>query len=95
MVRRPAKVEDVESHSGAETIPVLCMLSSQRDCIRDAHSPRSRRKLVGGRHAVLYEDVQALLDGQRCIEHDKSETERKDIIAGTDFEEVANGTLQD
>lgn len=50
---------------------------------------------MGGRHAVLYEDVQALLDGQRCIEHDKSETERKDIIAGTDFEEVANGTLQD
>lgn len=49
---------------------------------------------MGGRLAVLYEDVQALLDRQRRIEHDKSKTERKDIIAGTDFEEVANGTLQ-
>ena len=47
-----------------------------------------------GRHAVLYQYIQALLDGQRRVEDDKSETKWKNVIAGTDFEEVADGTLQ-
>ena len=70
MVRRPAKVDDVESHIGAETMP-----GCVNDCV-----------LVLLLITILGENVQALLDGQRGIEDDESETERKDIVAGASFE---------
>lgn len=51
---------------------------------------KSRRRVT---HTVLDQDVQALFNGQRGIENDETETQREDIIAVADFEEVANGTL--
>jgi hypothetical protein len=46
-----------------------------------------------GKLAILNEDVQTLLDGQRRIEDNQTETERKDIITRADFEEIANCAL--
>jgi hypothetical protein len=45
------------------------------------------------KRAILNEDVQTLLDGQRRIEDDESEAERKDIVGVSGLEEVANGAL--
>jgi hypothetical protein len=44
---------------------------------------------------VLCQDVDALLDEQIGIEDDKAEGEWQDIVAGTNFEEIANRVLQD
>jgi hypothetical protein len=43
--------------------------------------------------AILNENVQAFLDGERGVEDDESETEGEDVVAGADLQEVANGTL--
>lgn len=47
------------------------------------------------RRAILDENIQALLDGQGSIEDDESEAKREDVVAITDLQEVANGTLFD
>lgn len=47
-----------------------------------------------GSHAILDEDVQAFLDGERGVEDDESETEGEDVVASADLQEVANGTLR-
>jgi len=46
-----------------------------------------------GSRAILNENVQALLDGERGVKDDESETEGKDVVTGADLQEVANGTL--
>lgn len=45
-------------------------------------------------HAILDQDIQTLFDRQGRIEYDQAKTQREDIVAGTDFEEVANSRLQ-
>jgi hypothetical protein len=45
------------------------------------------------RHAILNENVQALLDGQPGIEDDQAKTQGEDVVTSADLEEVANGTL--
>lgn len=47
------------------------------------------------RHAILDENVQALLDGQPSIEDDQAKTQREHVVTSADLEEVANGTLFD
>lgn len=47
---------------------------------------------VQGR-AILDQDVETLLDGERGIEDDESEAEWQHIVTIAGFEEVANGTL--
>lgn len=48
----------------------------------------------GGR-TILNQDVEALLDEQVVVEHDEAEREREHIVAGPDFEELANPALFD
>jgi len=42
----------------------------------------------------LDEDVETLLDQQGGVEDDETVTERKHVVAGAGFEELANGSLQ-
>lgn len=42
---------------------------------------------------VLDEDTQALLDQERGVEHNKSEAERKHIVAPPNFQKASDGTL--
>jgi hypothetical protein len=44
-------------------------------------------------HAILDEDVQALLDGKGGVEDDQSEAEGEDVVGVSRLKEVANGTL--
>lgn len=55
-------------------------------------SPAER---FGGGHAILNENVQALLHGKSRIEDNQAKTEGKNVVASAYFEEVANGTLFD
>ena len=57
------------------------------------HSERPPCKREECIHAILNQDIQTLLDRERSIEYDEPETERKNIVAGADFEEVTDGTL--
>jgi hypothetical protein len=53
---------------------------------------------VGGkrvRHAILDENVQALLDGKPGVEDDEAKTQGENVVTSADLEEVANGTLFD
>lgn len=47
-----------------------------------------------GSRAILDENVQAFLDGERGVEDDESETERENVVTGANLQEVANGTLR-
>lgn len=85
LVRRPAKVDVFESHSGAETMPI------QQPSV--PRSTRHRGQDDGGYHTVLHEDVHASSDEEVVVEHDESEGERQDIVAGSDLEKLANGRL--
>jgi len=42
---------------------------------------------------ILDQYVQALLDKQVVVQHDETEREREDIVAGADLEKLANGSL--
>lgn len=44
---------------------------------------------------VLNQDVETLLDEQVGIENDKAEREGQDIVAGANFEEIANRILEE
>jgi hypothetical protein len=44
-------------------------------------------------HAILNQDIQTLLDREGSIEYDEPETERENVVACADFEEVTDGTL--
>lgn len=79
MVSRPAKVDVLESHSGAETMPVWLV----SDCSWELAAQRT----------ILDEDVQALLDEQGGVEDDQTEAERQDVVAGPDLEKGADGLL--
>lgn len=76
----PAKVDVFESHSGADTMPVVGVsaLASMRGLV-----------LL----TILNEDVEALLDQQRLIEDDQAETQGQNVVAGADFEECSDGAL--
>ena len=43
--------------------------------------------------AILYENIQAFLNGQSCVEDDQTETQRENIVARSDFEEIADCAL--
>lgn len=45
--------------------------------------------------AILYENIQAFFDGQGGVEDDQTETQRKNIVARSDFEEIADCALSD
>lgn len=45
------------------------------------------------RRAILNEDIQTLLDGERGVKDDEPEAERENVIGISGLEEVANGTL--
>lgn len=78
---RPAKVELFESHSGAETMPATVMLDlcNLRSCCEP--------------HTVLIQDIEALLDEQRRVEHDQAVADGQHIIARAGPEEGANCPL--
>jgi len=46
-------------------------------------------------HAILDENIQALFDREGGIENNEAETQREDVVAVADFQEIANGTLFD
>jgi hypothetical protein len=72
-------VDDLESHSGAETMPIY-----------NVSYGRGRRY---GALAVLVEDVQALLDEQRRVQHDQAVADGQHIVAGPRLEECADRSL--
>ena len=80
MVKRPANVEDLESHNGAETMP-------RRQSVKGS----ARRCNTA---TILVQDVQAFLDQQRCVENDQAVADGKHVIAGAGLEEGANGPLR-
>lgn len=86
LVSRPANVDVVESHSGADTIAVQRLSASAKSAHRFASRCRD--------HTVLHQDVQAGSKGKVIVEHDESEGERQDIVAGSNFEELAYGRLE-
>jgi hypothetical protein len=43
----------------------------------------------------LDENIQALFDREGGIEDNEAETQREDVVAVADFQEIANGTLFD
>ena len=45
------------------------------------------------RHTILNQDVQTLLDQQRCIEDDKTEAQWQNIVSGTLLEKLTNSNL--
>lgn len=47
------------------------------------------------RHAILDENVQALLDGKPGVEDNEAKTQGENVVTSADLEEVANGTLFD
>lgn len=68
LVRRPANVDVLESHSGAETMPVhsssvLGATELSVDCTR-------------GKHTVLHQDVHTGSDEEVVVEHDEPEGQR-------------------
>ena len=74
-------MDDFESHSGAETMPVHGMaLAFVGQCRRDAL-------------AVLVEYVEALLDKQRSVQYDQAIADGQDIVARPSLEEGAYGPL--
>lgn len=95
MVNRPAKVDVLESHNGADTMPVTpatFIPSAQR--FRSSFRNFQHRSSGRGRiHAILDQDIQAFLNRQRGIEDNKTETEGEDVVAVADFEEIADGAL--
>lgn len=52
-----------------------------------------KSKEGSARRAILNEDIQTLLDGERRVKDDESEAERENVIGISGLEEVANGTL--
>ena len=44
---------------------------------------------------ILYEDVEALFDGQGGVENDETEAERKNVVTGADLEEISNCALEE
>lgn len=82
-------MEAFESHNGAETMPVLPDIPLAR---QPRIPPLEGR---GALHAILNEDIQALLDGERGIKDNEAKTEGEDVVTVADFQEVANGTLFD
>jgi hypothetical protein len=72
-------VDDLESHSGAETMP--------------ASDVSYRRAAHVGALAVLVEDVEALLDEQRRVQHDQAVADGQHIVASPRLEECADGSL--
>lgn len=85
LVKRPAKVDVDESHNGADTIAMQhpSVFSSRRHkCGRNSRN-----------RTVLHQDVQAGSNGEVIVEHDESEGQRQDIVAGSNFEELAYGRL--
>lgn len=80
----------MESHNGAETIPIMRAESTI------GSSPRLwPPKVTGAKvHTILDKNVQTLFHRERRIEDNEPETQRKDVIASANLEEVANGTLE-
>ena len=50
---------------------------------------------AGWELAILNENIQAFFHRERGVEDDEAETQREDIVAGADLQEIANGTLFD
>jgi hypothetical protein len=44
--------------------------------------------------AILYQNIQTLLDQQRSVEDDQAKAERKNVVTRSDLEEVSNCALQ-
>lgn len=82
MVKRPAKVEVLESQRGAETMP--CLRSQSEGLTRGRGSCM---------HTILNEDVETLLDQQGRVKDNEAVTEGQDIVAGASFEEFTDGSL--
>lgn len=82
MVRRPAKVDELESHNGAETIPdeIVSLPTDQASLI-----------VV----TILDQNVQALFNSQGSIKDDQAKAEGQDIVACADLEEVADRMLDE
>ena len=76
----PAKVEDLESHSGAETMP------ARTDQLLHLH-------VVLGRLTILVQDVQTFLHQQSSIEDYQAIAYRQDVIARPGLEEGSNCSL--
>lgn len=72
------------------------MLAAQSKYI--SHLPRPTARGRGNcdpwrLHTVLYQDIQALLNEQVCIEDDQSERQRQNIVARSDLEKIADRFL--
>ena len=77
---RPAKVEVLESHSGADTMPGWLL-----------GDPCGG---TGGEvHTALDEDVQTLLNEQSGVQDYESVAERQHIVRGADFEKRSYRSL--
>jgi hypothetical protein len=79
-VSSPAKVEDLESHSGADTMP------ARPDQLLHLY-------VVPGGLTVLVEDVQALLHQQRGIEDYQAVAYGQHVIARPGLEESSDCSL--
>lgn len=86
LVRSPANVDVVESHSGADTIAIRRLSVSNNTRHNSKHSCRNR--------TVLHQDIQAGSNEEVIVEHNKSEGQRQDIVAGSNLEELAYGRLE-
>jgi hypothetical protein len=78
VVSRPAKVEVFESHRGAETMPKTEKKKSSVTLGQSAACP-------GFNLAILYENIQALLDQQAGVEDDQAVAQREHIVTRADL----------
>ena len=76
---RPANVDVIESHSGADTIPF--------------HDQLELYKMLFCVLTILYHDIETFLNKQRSVEDNQTKAQRQNIIARANFKEGSYSSL--
>jgi hypothetical protein len=78
-------VDDLESHSGAETMPADTVLA----LVAAIHIASSCPSFSTGTLTILIEDIEALLDQQRRVQYDQAVADGQHIVARPRLQEGA------